>query len=407
LTQNLIQLSTELDLLAACDQGCDEFLACKAQKAVQSGIDWARFEKLVVGHGMGGLVCARLMSVAPRVLPSNIVDLLHALLRQHTVLHLIQTAESARLTRCLDAGGVRSIILKGAAVAHLLYAPTPEWRASSDIDILVPEEDLLLADRILTKAGYIRAFPAGDLPKAGLDMLLLLANTFSYSHAHSDLVVELHHRIAPNPYWLPFTFDEFYGQSKVIETGKGSMRGLDGSLLLGYLCWHALGHIGYRLKWFGDVARMLRHIESDGRGDIAIAVRYPSMARSIDLACEVVAALYETAAEPHESTVVAWRSDVARILGGLERPVEIFGTRNIRRLTVEWSNVRFLMRLSPDRRSKAYQLLRTASDPRDVATLGLGKRWLIVYTLAGPPLAAWRFVRRLTLTILDARRRVS
>lgn len=346
-------------------------------------------------------MCARLTSVAPRVLPSRVVDLLHTHLRQHTVLQLAQTAELARLTRCLDAGGVRSIILKGAAIAHLLYAPNPEWRASSDIDILVPEVDLLVADRILTKSGYIRRFPAGDLPKAGFDMLLLLANTFSYSHAHSDLVVDLHHRIAPNPYWLPFTFDEFYAQSKVVETGEGNMRGLDGPLLLGYLCWHALGHIGYRFKWFGDVARMLRHIASDSRGDIAIAVRYPSLARSIDLACEVVASLYETVAESHtSSTGVACQSDVARILDGLERPFEIAGTRNIRRLAMEWSWVRFLMRLSPDRRSKAYQLLRTASDPRDVTTLGLGKRWLIVYAFAGPPLAAWRFVRRTSLTIL-------
>jgi hypothetical protein len=161
------------------------------------------------------------------------------------------------------------------------------------------------------------------------------------------------------------------------------------------LCWHALGHIGYRVKWFGDVARMLRHIASDSRGDIAIAARYPSFARSIGLAIEVVASLYETAPESDASSRgTAWQSDVARILDGLERPVEIAGTRNIRRLTAEWSNVRFLMRLSPDRRSKAYQLLRTASDPRDVTSLGLGKRWLIVYALAGPALAAWRFVRR-------------
>ena len=404
-----VHLSRELDLLATCELGCDELLACKAQKAVQSGIDWARFESLVVGHSMGGLVCARLMSVAPKALPSSTADLLHALLRSHTVLQLAQTAESVRLTRCLDAGGVRSIILKGAAIAHLLYAPTPQWRTSSDIDILVPEIDLLLADRLLIEAGYVRTSPPGDLPKAGFDMLLLLANTFGYRHARTDLFVELHHRIALNPYWLPFTFDEFYGCSKVIETADGTMRSLDGPLLLAYLCWHALGHIGYRIKWFGDVARTLRHIASDNRGDVAVAAPYAGSARPIDLTCGVVASLYEFAGTPSlkSSVDIAWRPEVARILGALERPVEMPTTRSLGRLTEEWSNVRFLMRLSSDARCKAYQVLRSASDPRDIATLGLEKKWVIAYAMAGPPLAALRFLTRSTRSLSGAGGRIA
>jgi hypothetical protein len=354
-------------------------------------------------------VCARLMSVAPKALPGSTADLLRALLRRDTVLQLAQTAESVRLTRCLGAGGVRSIILKGAAIAHLLYAPTPEWRTSSDIDILVPGEDLLLADRLLIEAGYVRTSPAGDLPKAGFDMLLLLANTFAYRHARTDLFVELHHRIALNPYWLPFTFDEFYGQSKVIGTADGTMRGLDGPLLLAYLCWHALGHIGYRVKWFGDVARTLRRIASDNRGDVAARARYPGSARPIDLACAVVEALYQLAGTPSYMSAVdiAWRSEVARILGALERPVEMPTTRSLRRLTDEWSNVRFQMRLSSDVRCKAYQVLRSASDPRDIATLGLGKEWVIAYALAGPPLAAWRLLTRSLRTSSDVSGRIA
>ena len=307
-----------------------------------------------------------------------------------------------RLTRHLAAGGVRSIVLKGAAIAHLLYAPTPHWRTSSDIDILVPEEDLLVADRLLIDAGYVRTSPEGDLPKAGFDMLLLLANTFSYRHAHTDLFVELHHRVALNPYWLPFAFDEFYGQSKVIETADGTMRGLDGPLLLAYLCWHALGHIGYRVKWFGDVARTLRHIASDRcGGGVDVAARYPSSARPIDLACGVVGVLYGLAGTPSDSSLVdiSLRPEVARILGELERPVEMPTTRSLRRLRDEYSNVRFLMRLSSDARCKAYQVFRSASDPRDIAILGLGKKWVPVYALAGPPLAVWRFLTRSSRTV--------
>jgi hypothetical protein len=143
---------------------------------------------------------------------------------------------------------------------------------------------------------------------------------------------------------------------------------------------------------------MLRRVTSKNGGDAFAVSHYRGSARPIDLACGVIAALYKSAATPsHTSDVdIAWRPEVARILSALEQPAEMPTTRSLRRLVDEWSNVRFLMRLSSDVRCKAYQVLRSVSDPRDIAMLGLGKQWLVAYALAGPPLAGWRFLTRST-----------
>ena len=253
-----VPLSPELALLAACNLASDRVLADRAREAARGGIDWDRFGHLADHHGMGGLAGARLARTAPGLVPDALAGALRRVLRQQAVLQLAQTAESASLTARLGGAGIRTIVLKGMALAHTLYTPDPEWRSSLDIDILIDQADLLEADRVLRDAGYSRGWPTGDLPVAGLGMFLNLANVFEYVSPINGITVELHFRPTLNPHCLPVDFAALYAASSPIETACGTFRGLDGPLHIAYLCWHAIGHAGYRLKWFGDIARALQ-----------------------------------------------------------------------------------------------------------------------------------------------------
>lgn len=383
-----IALSNELRLLAACGLESDDELGARIEVARNSRIDWHRFECLAIDHGVAGMAGARLVKAAPDAVPDEIAQTFRNSQRMQTAMHLTQSAEAASLTARLGVAGIESIILKGVALSHTLYAPNPQWRSASDIDLLIAQQDLLEADRLLRSAGYERVLPRQDLPTAGHDMLLHLANVFNYVSPANGMLVELHHRPTLNPYWLKTSFDELLAGSIVIETDSGPVRGLAGPLLLAYLCWHALGHVGYRLKWFCDIGLARRQMSTQ---DQIAALEYAR--RPVEMADAVLAVLSPTAGGPaRDQGESVWQRDTLRIIQDMENVSAMPTRRSFRRLPEELANQMYLMNLTPSLRAKAYQILRTVCDPRDVYTLGLGRRAIPVYAALGPLLAAKRFL---------------
>lgn len=388
----LSPLSDELALVAACDLAGDEELLRRLAAARQSSFDWDRFAFLARGNAMAGLVAARLDRVAPDVAPERVAALLRAELQANAVVQLAQTAAAARLSHSLAAAGVRSIVLKGMALSHMLYPADPHWRSSGDIDILIDQADLAAAGRVMAGEGYRRLWPETGMPPMGQDMFLLLANVFDYASPVSGQLVELHHRITLNPAWMPGGFDELHAASAEIGTARGAIRGLDGPHLVSYLCWHAFAHFGFRLKWFCDIVRALRRA---GAGSCAaLCPAGEGFAQGpLALADALIGAILP-AIEGKRAMAApdAWRGDANRILADMERPANLPTARSLALLPGELAFRLFLMRLSPGWRGKGYELLRATSDPRDVAVLGLGKRYAALYALAGPFLAIRRFL---------------
>jgi hypothetical protein len=375
-------------LLAACDLASDEALA---RMAADGGLDWERLALLADEHGMGPIAGARLGEVAPGAMPEPLAARFRVAEREAGATMSAQAATAARLSRLLGQAGIRSIFLKGVPLAHLLYAPHPEWRRASDIDLLVARDDFLEADRLLRAAGYERTWPAGDLPRGGVDMFLHLANVFTYVARGTGLLVELHHRISLNPHWLPSSFEALHAGSVEVDTASGPVRGLDGPLAVSYLVWHALGHDGYRLKWFCDIARALRRAQAKScAGYLAGEVEQTSVL-PLRIADEVISALLSGVGDADAAPIGA---DAARVLADMERPAGLGRRRSLAALSAEFTNLRFLLRLSPNGPARRYQLLRTLCDPRDVAALRLPRRFTPLYAALGPALALRRLLTR-------------
>jgi hypothetical protein len=296
-----------------------------------------------------------------------------------------------RLVRHLADNGVQSIVLKGVAIAQMLYTPNPDWRVSSDIDLLVSEEEFATAARLLVKAGYHRRSPKEEL-RAGQDMLLYFVNAFTFEHA-SGISLELHRRLTLNPYWLPLSFSATLASTRQIMIDREYIRGLEGGLLLAYLCWHALGHAGYRLKWFSDIARLLRGLSAGERAHALEICSQLGAERPVRLACAVANKLYSLIDETNAlGSDERWARDVQQIIANLEAAEPIPTRRSLGSVRQELRYATFAMRLAQGHKAKAYQVLRLLADPRDVALLRLGRRWWCLYALVGPFLAAVRFL---------------
>ncbi len=386
------RLSPELALLVTCDLGDDAALYTRLH-GLSAGFDWNRFGDLVFAHGMASLVLSRCEAIAPAILPPPLARELNDCRRNELVMSLTQAEATAKLVAALNAAGIEALVLKGTALASLLYAPHPEWRNAMDIDILIAPEDREAAEAVLLQTGLVRTAPVNGVPQRGGDLFLLLENAFDYVFPHSRQLVELHHRICRNPSWLPYSFGALVKQSRVIETAHGPIRGLDGPVLVSYLCWHAVAHFGYRLKWFGDIARALRQFEA-GSCMAYCATHGTAGKRHLALVDQVLAVIspaVEVTGVAPKGLRISRRA--AKILADLESPTDVPTRRSWALIPAEIIYRGFLARISPGWRGKAFEVMRAVVDPRDVELLGLGRRFVPGYVLLGPLLALRRYFR--------------
>lgn len=395
-----IPISNELRLLAACDLAVPEMLAREVERAVVHGVNWGRFETLVAAEAMGGMVGARLSAMPGLTMPDGTRSYLEERARAHGAQYLLFKSETSRVVAALAAAHIDAIVLKGHAIAETLYAPHPERRYSSDIDIWVSPATFWEADQVLVAAGYERAFPSWYRDGGHRDMVVYMLNHLCYRHEELGFEVELHHRLLLNPYVLNIPFEAAHAQSQSISQGQSAIRGLGPDELIGYLAFHALSHPVCRVKWFSDVVRAWARLSGPDKNRLERELANGEASKSIRIVSSVAEQLYRHSC--HRDALPAFKARgraeakiVRNILTQLDRAHDMPAQRTFSGLGREFSNLRRQMALLPRRPgAKTFAVLRAFSDPRDQAVLGLGRRWLWLYALLGPVLAGRRFAER-------------
>jgi len=76
-------------------------------------------------------------------------------LRDAAVIEALRARELGRVLDALDEGGVRPVLMKGAALAYTHYE-RPELRPHSDVDFMIPADARDTVARALTAIGYCR-----------------------------------------------------------------------------------------------------------------------------------------------------------------------------------------------------------------------------------------------------------
>ncbi len=383
--------------MAACALSDDETLR-KAVPALlgQPGFDWHDVAEQAAYHGVEQVVRSRLAEVAPGAAPRDVEDQWQHLHLRNFALQEAQLKSATAISGILEDAGVPALFLKGVALAHLLYSPNPEYRASNDIDVLVAPNALPIADKALRHAAYQRTWPQADPPEAARPMLFMLANVFEYRGPVFGELVELHCRATLNPYWLEAEFAELEASSVRVGTRLGPLRSIDGPICLEYLCQHALFYLaGFRLKWFADIVRVQRRSGVESCADYAAEHRNALPGDTMRMADEVLQALACGIGEAvgQGTRRAAISRDAAWIVREIVEMRAISPKRTLSRLPLELANISLVLRHLPGWRARGYTLLQALSDPRDVLTLRLGTRYAALYGFAGPLLALSRFVR--------------
>ena len=180
--------------------------------------------------------------------------------------HLMDT-ELARVFQMLSDSGIRALLFKGSALAHILY-PEPWLRLGCDSDILIRATDREQVENVLIGMGYERhpgisgnllMKQAGySLKKNGYVIVLDVHWDFCQAQVLSGLLV----------------FDDLYGKSFEV-TGIGpQVRAFSKVDSLILACAHWVGHMTDRkLIWLYDIHLLLESLTGNEQIDFCHAAK--------------------------------------------------------------------------------------------------------------------------------------
>lgn len=213
-----------------------------------------RFAALAIRHRVTEI----LLESPALTLPVDVEDALRAARTTQRIATLSLLRGIGDVTETLLANGVRSLPIKGPALA-LQTTGSALGRGYGDIDILIDQSDFWAAVETLVSEGWSPA--SGILPVRGswADRHML-STAQEMSFYRGTLNVDLHWRLDPAPGAMP-GFDDVWQRRVVVADHQFTTVTLAPLDALKHSCGHAARDEWARLRSLADIVRLTRHPE--------------------------------------------------------------------------------------------------------------------------------------------------
>jgi hypothetical protein len=179
----------EIRTLLLCARACIDpnpgLMACSAESEV---FDWKFLYGFALHHGLLPVVCQYIDRVT--AVPKSARLDMHSYWQLHCHRNLLLSGELTRIIGLCRENGIGAVPFKGPVLAALAYCDL-RLREFGDLDILVPEAELIKAAGLLKSVGY--ELGEGEWSSAGDRFSSEDATTFI--NPTSKIVVELHPRL--------------------------------------------------------------------------------------------------------------------------------------------------------------------------------------------------------------------
>jgi hypothetical protein len=147
-------------LLSVADTDSDEIANRQAQQIFLSCHErpelLARLATEAEYHGVASLIAPRISAVAkalPEIIPEGMRRVFIALAHRHERAARARERSLDQLLTAVASASIPLILLKGAALSHLIY-PSPRMRPMTDIDVLIDPVDLKRTVEVVCDLGY-------------------------------------------------------------------------------------------------------------------------------------------------------------------------------------------------------------------------------------------------------------
>ncbi len=220
----------------------------------QGEIDWEYLFTMAGEHRMMPLLYWHLGATASAAVPKTVLGRLRDYFHYNNLRNLSLTGELLKLLRVFDAHGVPTVPYKGPTLAALAYGNLA-LREFNDLDILVHEQDIPRARRLLVSMGYRQE---DRLARAQEAAFLKSQREYVFVCDGSGSVVELHWAIMPRIYSFPLDPERLWERLEQTSLGGSTVPTFSPEDLLLILCVHGSKHFWHRLAWICDVAELIR-----------------------------------------------------------------------------------------------------------------------------------------------------
>ena len=164
-------------------------------------------------------------------IPADLRDRLRARRTQHAHAAVVRARVVADVAGAMAQAEVPFLVLKGAALAHLVYGD-PGLRPMRDVDLLIRKADAGRAQDVLMRCGFR---PGGAAVPARHHHLQGMARTLD----GATVTIELHHELmVRTPFVEPRDYDDLIRRSRPFEWGGMSYQTLGCEDML----WHVYAH---------------------------------------------------------------------------------------------------------------------------------------------------------------------
>jgi hypothetical protein len=151
--------------------------------------NWNTLPTEAENHGLTPLVYTQLQAAGVSI-PAEVQQQLQARAMQHSHANRVRAKTLAEVLAAFQAAGIDALVLKGAALAYLVY-PQPGLRSMRDVDVLVSKSRARQAQALLAELGFNAPLPGGDLPAKHLPNAQRQAEGLPVS-------IEIHHNLYSN-----------------------------------------------------------------------------------------------------------------------------------------------------------------------------------------------------------------
>lgn len=214
--------------------------------------DWAGFLALVDRHRLPALAHANLAGLSQEV-PGNVLEALQQRSRRTKIESLKLTTELVRLAKKFEAASIPVLPLKGQLLSFQLYGD-PAVRHSRDLDLLVQFVDLKGAQELLIAEGYLLESLCDSPSPAQTRFIHSVAHHLVFQHPERVITLELHWNCDR---WSDEEMCRLWDGVVTTRFFGVDFHTLSRELQLLQLCDHGSKHQWSRLKWLGDIARIL------------------------------------------------------------------------------------------------------------------------------------------------------
>lgn len=301
-----MRLSAELRLLLLCARVVPSESGQEAIRRLLAGeMDWTRFARKAVDHGLASLAAHQLLHTAPAAVPGDILAAFQALIEETRRKNRALFDELVRLVEALANDGIEAMPFKGPILAIEAYGDLGR-REFRDLDFLVRDADLPATIAILDRLGYERT---GSLTAAQFDLIHRLQGQEIIFGQASGTAVEPHTRLTSlkmaldidhAALWLRARRSELDGHPLLIMAPEDT-------LLL--LAIHGGKEVWWNLKWVCDIAAFVAsHPQLDWSAVVERA-RAQGCLRMVYLAASLAHGYFDTSIP--DDVMMAARSDPA------------------------------------------------------------------------------------------------